>query len=106
MCKKLHNEYVWYRNFTENEPNGVLFFMPWLTKLAPKLSGWDDFMALLPPALAFLSKPIEEHKKTYDPNNIRDLIDVYLQEISKTTDPKSEFYKENGGNSLLVKMLT
>jgi len=40
---------------------------------------------------------IEEHQKTFNPEYLRDFMDVYLQEINDTTDVKSSFYKENGG---------
>ena len=36
---------------------------------------------------------LEHHKDTYDEDNIRDFMDLYLSEIHKTTDPKSSFYK-------------
>ena len=39
----------------------------------------------------------EEHRKTVDFDNPRDLIDVYLKEINSTTDKDSSFYKEEGG---------
>lgn len=67
--------------------------MPWLTKLAPGISGWDDFMKTLKPAIEFLYKPVAEHQKTFDSNNLRDLIDVYLKEIEATTDIRSAFHR-------------
>jgi len=42
-------------------------------------------------------KYIESHKESYDENNIRDLIDVYLQKIKSVDNKDSPFYKENGG---------
>ena len=39
---------------------------------------------------------INEHRDTLDPDNLRDMADVYLNEIATTTDPSSSFYKERG----------
>ena len=45
---------------------------------------------------AFLKGKIEDHKKDFNPNALRDLIDVYLKQIQMTRDPDSSFYKDNG----------
>lgn len=34
----------------------------------------------------FFQEVIDEHKSTFDPNNIRDLIDTYLAEIQKAKE--------------------
>ena len=51
-------------------------------------------------ALKNLTKIIEaqvnEHKSTMDPDNVRDMIDLYLNEIENTTDADSSFYKDRG----------
>lgn len=38
----------------------------------------------------FYRKVIEEHRATFDPNNIRDLVDTYLDEIQKAKENGSE----------------
>ena len=55
----------------------------------------DSSKAILP----LLTKYIASHKETFDPNNIRDLIDIYLQKIKSMNDGNqdSSFYKEDGG---------
>lgn len=77
-------------------PN-ILFFMPWLTRLAPKLSGWDNFLASFVAIFPVLQRFIDEHKKSFDPNSPRDLIDIYLQKIANTDDKDSSFFGELGG---------
>lgn len=34
----------------------------------------------------FLQETIEEHRRTFDPSNLRDLLDTYLLEIQKATE--------------------
>ena len=56
-------------------------------------------------ALQHLAKIIEvkihEHKLSVDPDNTRDMIDLYLTEIESTTDVNSSFYKERGHYAML-----
>ncbi|OXA37044.1 Methyl farnesoate epoxidase [Folsomia candida] len=85
-------------------PN-ILFFMPWLTRLAPKLSGWDNFLASFVAIFPVLQRFIDEHKKSFDPNSPRDLIDIYLQKIANTDDKDSSFFGELGEKSLLIVLL-
>ncbi|ODM89500.1 Methyl farnesoate epoxidase [Orchesella cincta] len=92
-------------NFKAADAGGAIFFFPWFTKLAPKLSGWEAFFSVLKPTMTFLSEPVDEHRKTFNPDNLRDLIDVYLNEISKTTDKTSGFYKDDGDKTIKTVML-
>lgn len=45
----------------------------------------------------FVRVAINEHKETIQQDNSRDFIDVYLQEINKTTDTSSSFYGPAAG---------
>jgi len=54
-------------------------------------------MKELGPLLEFLDKPITAHKETHVPGKARDFLDVYLDEIKKTTDEASSFYGTVGG---------
>jgi hypothetical protein len=48
-------------------------------------------------AVQEMVKPyITEHKRTLDPDNIRDFMDLVLVEIENTEDPESGFYGEKG----------
>ena len=49
-----------------------------------------------------LIKPhLVSHKKTLDPDNIRDFMDLYLTEIQNTTDSKSTMYGKKGEANLI-----
>ncbi len=72
-------------------------FLPFLSKMAPELSGYRKLVEEFNPIFEFLRKPIQQHKSTYQENQPRDFIDSYLDEISRTTNKSSSFYKENGG---------
>merc|ERR1719273_2783293 len=43
-----------------------------------------------------MKESIEEHENTLDVNDPRDFIDKFLIEVTKTTNPDSSFYGENG----------
>ncbi|XP_063796510.1 cytochrome P450 2D15 [Pseudophryne corroboree] len=45
--------------------------------------------------IAFLKEMVLEHKKSWNPNYIRDFIDAYLLEMEKVTDPDSSFNETN-----------
>lgn len=38
----------------------------------------------------FLQETIDEHRKSFDPSNLRDLLDTYLNEIQKATEEGTE----------------
>ena len=51
------------------------------------LNGFDSFRKCMD-AMDDLIKPyIEQHKKTFDPNDLRDFIDVYIAEMKATKNP-------------------
>jgi cytochrome P450 len=43
-----------------------------------------------------LKEQIDTHKSSIDPDNSRDMMDLYLNEIENTNDVNSSFYKETG----------
>jgi hypothetical protein len=63
----------------------------------PGLTGWNTFVNSFNSFFPVLRKYIDAHKKSYNENNIRDLIDVYLQKIYSVKDKESPFYQESGG---------
>ncbi|CAL8112753.1 unnamed protein product [Orchesella dallaii] len=83
----------------------ICMFMPWCAKMFPKLSGFEDVNKQLGPLWGFLSNYIEEHERTFIPNQIRDFLDAYIQEIQNTKDPTSSFYKDVGSRSMLTTLL-
>ena len=67
-----------------------------LTPAVKKFLGlhlWEDSVINL---TNIMETSINEHRETLDPDNLRDMTDVYLNEISTTTDPSSSFYKDRG----------
>ena len=50
---------------------------------------------------ALIKPHLVSHKKTLDPDNIRDFMDLYLTEIQNTTDPKSTMYGKKGEANLI-----
>jgi hypothetical protein len=72
-------------------------FLPWLLKIAPGLTRWNEFVASTKSVHIFLQEIIETHKLTYDSSTMRDFIDAYFKEINQTKDPDSSFYQEQGG---------
>ena len=43
-----------------------------------------------------VEEQIKRHTETHDPNNIRDMMDLFISEIEKTTDNTSSFYGKPG----------
>lgn len=53
----------------------------------------------------FFQETVQAHRDTFDPNNIRDLIDTYLLEIKKAQAEGHEetlFEGKNHGKQLLI----
>lgn len=94
----------------------VLFFMPWLTRLLPGISGWDNFLRSFSSIFPTLQEYIDEHKGARRRQGgvggasaaggaSGDLIDLYLQKIEETPDEGSSFYAHKGERSLLIVLL-
>ncbi len=49
----------------------------------------------------FAAGYVEEHKKTFDEHNLRDLIDVLLLKVRETTDSTSSFYGQRGEYAII-----
>ena len=61
-----------------------------------RLTGYDTALATFKATQEFIEPYITEHKRTLDPDNIRDFVDLMLTEIQNTTDKTSSFYGETG----------
>ena len=64
-----------------------------LTKKNSGLNTWDDAVKNM---TAFLEEQVKQHKATIDEDSSRDMMDLFLKEIEKTTDVESSFYQERG----------
>jgi len=74
--------------------------MEWLTNIAPDLTGWNKFKTAVTGAKAFIREQIEYHKNTFQDGNLRDFMDVFINEMHQTTDPNSSFSGTAGGKFL------
>ena len=50
--------------------------------------------------MKFLQEAIDSHKDSFQENSARDFIDLYFEEINRTTDPNSSFFKGEGGKEI------
>jgi len=73
------------------------FASGWLQKLAPNLSGLNQFKNAIQPVRDFIRVQVMEHLSTYQDESARDFIDLYIKKIKATTDPNSTFYGDVGG---------
>ncbi|XP_011495186.1 PREDICTED: probable cytochrome P450 303a1 [Ceratosolen solmsi marchali] len=66
---------------------GWLFNHFFLKYVAPEMSGYKKFMETHRQLWKFLKDELDNHKKTFDPNSPKDLMDIYLQTLqSKIPD--------------------
>ncbi|CAL8110137.1 unnamed protein product [Orchesella dallaii] len=87
------------------EFRGLVFFFPWLKDWFPKLSGWEEYMKCMPLSYEFLSKFVKDRLAAYDGGEPEHFTDVFINEIRRTTDPNSSFYKERGEATLIATLL-
>ena len=57
------------------------------------LDAWEDAILNL---ATIIKEQIVEHESSMEPDNIRDMMDLYMREIENANDTKSSFYKEKG----------
>jgi len=84
---------------------GLATFLPWFAKIAPKLSGYEKVLKDVPLILSFLKKPIDHHLNTFIDGQLRDFLDVYIQESKSTTDKSSSFHSSKNGMNFLKSRL-
>lgn len=80
----------------------ILLFAPWLKNIIPKASGYVAVRKVLDDNRLLFEKTVEDHKKTFQEDNLRDFMDVYIAEMRKTTDPSSMFYGDVAEKQLVV----
>lgn len=68
----------------------ILKYLPGNTSTRQKIAKNREEMA------QFLQETIDEHKKTFDPGHLRDLLDTYLFEIQKATEEGTGHYLFEG----------
>ena len=77
-----------------------------LGKIHPGIIKWFDsefklFRKLFDQTENLIRPYINEHKASLNPNELRDFMDAYLNEVSKTSDKKSSFFGKRGEESLI-----
>ena len=84
--------------FEKVSANPLAIFFPDFCDKFPNLTGWKAIHDNLNGFKKFVSEPVVEQKKSYSPSDPpQDFVEACMQEISKTTDPSSPFYKAAGG---------
>lgn len=63
---------------------------------------WKTFQETRDRIQALVRGYIEEHKRTFDPDVTRDLLDALLAQWMKTNDPNSSFYRDEGELNILL----
>ena len=64
-----------------------LFAIPFLRHILPEQTGWTKQQEVIEETCSLMRDIVREHKETYDEDNMRDFVDVYLREMAGTRDP-------------------
>ncbi|CAG7829595.1 unnamed protein product, partial [Allacma fusca] len=67
-------------------------FLEFIPSWFPEMSGFKEKLRGMAEVQKYLDTLIDEHQRTRSTDNPRDIIDAYLDEIEKTTDPNSSFF--------------
>ncbi|KAF5281156.1 hypothetical protein FQA39_LY17888 [Lamprigera yunnana] len=69
--------------FANVHMDGALFsHYPILRHIAPDFSGYNNYVNIHKNMWSFISKEIHKNKETFDPSDLRGLMDVYIQKLS------------------------
>lgn len=86
-------------------------FMPWLTKLPeamqsfiPSLKLFKELKSLEEEIKNFVRNEIKEHRTTYNEENIRDFIDLYVQNEDMTLEEKQFDIDENNFFQIILEL--
>ena len=79
--------------------NPLLFLFPGLCEKFPNLTGWKRVKEFAKELEDLIADPVEKEKASYNPvtDDPQDFVEAYMQEVAKTTDSESSFYKSTGG---------
>lgn len=84
---------------------GLAVFFPKLARMFPDLLGWNKLVKAIGNIRSLAKDEVKSHKKDFNPDSPRDLIDIYLKEIQNTTNSSSSFYQKKGEMSLVVLLM-
>ena len=85
------------------KPSAVTFF-PFLDKLFPSIDQHHSYSCIRE-LKEFLNGTINKHRETFDPDNIQDFIDAYLQEIQEKGVKGTSFHASQGYEQLANTLL-
>ncbi|XP_040169523.1 probable cytochrome P450 303a1 isoform X2 [Anopheles arabiensis] len=82
--------------FTNIDMMGALFsHFPYLRFVAPRLSGYRQFVEIHECMHKFIGAEVERHQKNFNPDDEpRDLMDVYLHTLQNNNAPSDSFSRE------------
>jgi len=83
----------------------MIYFYPTIAKYFGNWSGWNYLIRIEAPRHQLFQETIRNHQKTLEEGFSRDLIDCYLHEVERTTDPESIFHKSNAGGRTHLRIL-
>ena len=79
-------------NANLSTPAGIVGILPWLRHLPGDLFGINVQIKRMNEVLGFIKEIVEEHRRTFDDNNIRDFTDAYLAEQKRQANVKGSTF--------------
>ena len=84
---------------------GPLLMFPWLKNVAPDQLGFTNSKEARIGVTKLINETLDEHMKTFDPDNIRDFTDAYIKELTDHKDDTfSSFNAKRGRDNFIVVM--
>nr|XP_018667221.1 methyl farnesoate epoxidase isoform X1 [Ciona intestinalis] len=92
MGKRFNYEDEKLQAIVDHRPtSSVVMFIPFLRFIPPFKQGYQRLIASTQRVLDIISEITEEHKNSFDENNLRDFIDIFLLEMKRRN---SEYFTE------------
>lgn len=76
---------------TSTTPSNILNVLPWLSAIPPFSRNQAVLVQSMQETVGMIRDMVEEHKKSFDPENVRDFIDAYLKEQQKPGTDQNSF---------------
>lgn len=84
---------------------GPLNLFHWLKHVAPKQTGYEKIVKTTGAVYELIDEQFKDHLETFESNNLRDFIDVYINEMKSVAKPGSSFYDKKGRQNLDVLLM-
>ncbi|KAJ9577737.1 hypothetical protein L9F63_005730 [Diploptera punctata] len=79
-----------------SQTGSIVNVIPVLKLIAPRITGHSEQVEHITKLQTFFRGVIQEHRETYSENNLRDFIDVYLQEMKAQSNNQHSTFSEEG----------